>query len=475
VALQALVQVFEQYIQQMILNWWKSVYVKASILSIILLVSCARTQTISEFDNVDSEQTSSKEKPSTQVEYFKENSLRFENHRYVESIKTVQMYRTGDPISDPVIGLSQGQALELHFDELGTDLENYYYRLYHCNADWQQSDLLSTEYIQGFLSDAITNYEYSFNTLRQYIHYTVSVPNANMKITKSGNYLLAVMRDDDEEQLVLTHRFMVVDNRVAIQPNVRQTAVVAERDFKQLIDFEVHYASFDIANPFRDIKTVIMQNQRWDNAISDLQPVFLRDKILEYRYEDGNDFWGGNEYRVFNVSSVRAATDRIKNIRQMDDYWYVNLATDYKRNLKNHFTWQDINGNYLIKTNDGYDDLTESDYVDVHFELAMDSPIDFGGVYIFGALSGRKTDKDFQMTYNYEEKKYECTVPLKQGYYEYQYVVLMDKTREVDFLTIEGSHYETDNEYTILIYYRDIRNDYDELIGVRSFSSLDFF
>ncbi len=408
-------------------------------------------------------------------DYFGENAIRFKDQVYREGIKSVQLYPLGNPLDYPIIGMNTGETLELHFDELGNDLGQYYYRLYHCNSDWTRSDIIEMQYLDGFYSNIINDYDMSFNTLRPFVHYTAQIPNESMRIKASGNYLLVVTVDDDEDNPILTKRFMVVDRRVAVQANVRQSPKVEERRYKQLVNFEVHHASLDIANPFRDVKTVIIQNYRWDRAITDLKPVFLRDKILEYRYDIGNDFWAGNEFRQFNISSTRYITEQVTSVVREGDRYVARLSRDFKRSLKGYRTFQDINGKYLVRNTEGFNDIIESDYVDVKFQLDWPNADENGSFYVFGGLSNWNIDKDFKLRYNYDTEAYECTAPLKQGFYEYQYVYLADKSDEIDELVVEGSYFETENDYTILVYFRNISLDYDQLIGSYSFSTRDRF
>ncbi|NNC83326.1 MAG: DUF5103 domain-containing protein [Flavobacteriales bacterium] len=410
-----------------------------------------------------------------ELEYYDGSELRFDDRVYHEDIKSVQLYPMGDPLGYPIITLDAGQPLELHFDDLGNDVEQYYYRIYHCNADWTKSDIIEMQYMDGFFSDILNNYDMSFNTLVPYVHYTATIPNQSMRLKISGNYLLVVTRDDDEEQPILSRRFMVVEPRVAIQATVKQSAQADIRPFAQLVDFELHHASFPINNPFRDIKTVVLQNYRWDRAITDLKPLFLKDRILEYRYDRGNVFMGGNEFRQFNISTTRYLTENIASIQRVGDRFKADLNVDYKRNLNGYLTYRDINGKYINRNVEGFNDVIESDYVDVRFQLDWPRALSNGSFYVFGGLSDWRASAEYRMAYNDSTHRYEATLPLEQGYYEYQYVFLKDMEDTYDETLVEGSFFETENDYTILVYYRDISNDYDQLIGSYTFTTRDRF
>lgn len=452
-------------------------FLKASALLgilVLFLSSCSGTKEATD-SGISSDSPSPKIDRERDDEYVDESSIKFRDYIYKEGIKSAQLYPLGNPLSYPIIGLNTGEQLELHFDELGNDLEQYYVRLYHCNSDWTQSDIIEMQYMDGFFSDVINTYDMSFNTLRPYVHYSHLIPNESMRIKASGNYLLVVTQDDDDELPILSRRFMVVDQRVAVEATVRQSPKVEERRYKHLVNFEVHHASFDISNPFRDVKTVILQNNRWDRAITDLKPIFLRDRIMEYRYDFGNDFWAGNEFRQFNISSTRYITEQVTSVYREGDHFVARLSRDFKRSLQGYRTFRDINGKYIVRNTEGFNDITESDYVDVKFMLDWPEPDKNGSFYVYGGLSNWDIVSDFKLRYDYDEDAYVCTAPLKQGFYEYQYVYLADKSDEIDEMVVEGSYFETENDYTILVYFRNISLDYDQLIGSYSFSTRDRF
>ena len=435
--------------------------------------SCTSPQTV-----VDGEgSTVNKVPPKADLieDYVGNSAIRFEDHVYEDGIETVQLYPSSEPLAYPIIFLGGEQRLELHFDDLGQELDQYYYRIYHCTAEWKRSDIIEMQYMEGFFTDLVDDYDMSFNTLVPYVHYRAEIPNESLRMTISGNYLLVVTRDDDESQPILSKRFMVVDPRVVVEGDVRQSLNTEDRRYKQLINFNVHHPSIQFNNPFRDVKAVILQNWRWDRVIDDLKPIFLRDRMLEYRYDRGNDFWGGNEFRQFNISSTRFVSERVLSIQREGDRFVAYISRDFKRNLQGYLTYEDINGRYSVNNTQGFDAVTESDYVDTHFLLDYPDGQDNGSFYIYGALSNWDIDPAFKLRYDYDLEGYACTVPLKQGYYEYQYVFLPDMSDEVDELPIEGSYYETENNYTILIYYRDISVDYDQLIGFTSFSTRNRF
>src|SRR3990172_2462469 len=283
-------------------------------------------------------------------EYYKKEYPRFENYIYKDNIKTALLHKEGWQLSFPVIELNSNEKVKLSFDDLDAGTKNYYYTIIHCSADWEPSEIRETEYIEGFTENQISDYKYSFNTMQNYTHYNLIIPNEDISITKSGNYLLKVFLNKDPENVVLSGRFMVVDRKVTIQAKVKQATSVNDRNYKHEIDFTIIHTGYDIADPYGDIKVIITQNDRWDNAIKNLKPLFVRNNELIYDHDEDNVFPAGNEYRHFDIKSLRYQSERIKKImyEQSDTLPvkknHVYLLDDESRSFKRYSTDRDING-----------------------------------------------------------------------------------------------------------------------------------
>jgi hypothetical protein len=293
-----------------------------------------------------------------------------------------------------------------------------------------------------------------------------------MRITKSGNYLLKVFTSDDPEDVIITKRFVVYQNRLQITARVFQASIIADRNYKQEIDFTINYMGYSITNPYADLKVVITQNNRWDNAKSDLKPVFVKDNELVYDLDEANVFPGGNEYRNFDIKSIRYHSERIYTVITDSIGNQVTLMNDEKRNIKRYYTNPDLNGNYLVKIQEGRDSEVEADYCFVKFFLPYDEVLTDGNLYVFGAYNNWKCTSENLLRYNANRFGYEATILFKQGYYNYNYGFLKDGSKEVDETFIEGSHYETENDYTIYVYHRQIGTFYDQLIAVKRLNSM---
>ena len=260
------------------------------------------------------------------AEYYVRNHIRYENHVYKEEIKSVQLYSQGWELSQPVIRLGTEDQLKLSFDQLDSALANYSYSFIHCNANWEPSDMVFPEYINGLSEDFITDYFYSRGTFQRYIHYNLYFPNPNIRFILSGNYILKVWVTDNEKELVLTRRFVVVEDRIGIEANIHPATSVADRFKKQEVDFTLNATSYQMTNPYKDLKVVILQNYRWDNAATHLRPVFVKENSIEFDLDDKNVFNGGNEFRFFDIKDLQFRTTNVERITNTNQVNHVYLT-----------------------------------------------------------------------------------------------------------------------------------------------------
>ncbi len=409
-----------------------------------------------------------------QEDYVNENVMHYSDWSYKSNIQTIKLHESSFDANPAILELNGNTFLELSFDDLDFDKKNYSISFEHCNANWEPSNLMATEFINGFFEANILNYTYSTNTIQKYTHYAIMFPQANINFTKSGNYIVYVYQDNDKEKLILTKRFMIFENKVTLVSTIRQASGNDEQYEKQHIDFTILNSGYEITNPFTDLKVIITQNNRWDNAVNDIKPTFVEPTKLTYSLDDKTTFNGGNEFRYFDTRSLRTYTERVNTIyRDSVSKYHIELKTDELRTFKNYSFYSDINGGYLIKNKDmtGNPDV-EADYAWVHFFFPYDNALSEGNFYILGRLTEWKTNKTNRLTYNYKKLGYECKLFLKQGYYNYSYVFLSDNKKGGDETLTEGNHWETENDYTIYVYHRQRGTYYDQLISVKRLNSM---
>ncbi len=410
------------------------------------------------------------------TDYYKPGFIRYENYIYNPQIRSVTLSRNNEPVSDAVIILNSTQQLNLGFDELTQESKNYYFKFIHCDFNWSPSRLHESDYTDGFFYEQVSEYAPSFNTYQPYYHYSIVFPSQQMRITKSGNYIILVYENNNEEQPVLTYRFRVVEQLAMFTSSIHRATIVEDRNSKQEVDFSINYTGYNIQNPYSDLRIVIQQNGRWDNMITDLKPLFVKDHEVDYNFEEGNVFNGGNEFRNFDMRSLQYSTPYIeKIIPDSSGGYHVFVRKDESRSYQRYSIIDDINGKYLVKIYDGRNDNTEADYAKVTFRLKYPDPLASGTFYVMGALTNWKTDTISKMKYDYAESVYSCTLFLKQGYYDYEYVWVDDTKKAADETAIEGNHFETENDYYLYAYHIDISNRYDRLIGFKKLNTKNIY
>ncbi|MCZ2129556.1 MAG: DUF5103 domain-containing protein [Bacteroidia bacterium] len=402
--------------------------------------------------------------------------LEYKNKTYEEAIMTVILQKTGTEERIPLVSMSNPiGALTLRFDELRPENDYYQYKYIHCSANWTPSELHTFDYIDGAQSENIDNYGFSQNTYFQYTSYSLTFPTENMRLKLSGNYLLVVYRNYDENDIILTQRFMVVNDIANIDAIVERSSEVEYRMKKQEIDFTVKYDNYEIPNPMTDINAVILQNTNWTTAIYGLKPRFVNNGVLDYNYNAENNFWGANEFRYFDIRSLRTMSPSVQR-KYIDEYNrpVAELYKEKTRATDPYLEYLDYNGKIVLDNKDGSgrDPNISSDYVQVKFYY-----INPGGelntpLYIFGELTNWELKDDYKLVYDKSKNLYYCEATLKQGYYSYWYVTPSANASETINLSLtEGNYYQTENTYTILIYHKNQFLRYDELIGYTQLSS----
>jgi len=398
----------------------------------------------------------------------------YTNTIFDKRIKTVQLYREGWNLSYPLINLNSDERLVLHFDLLDDQAETYYYTFVHCSKDWEKSDIFINDYLEGFPENEIEDFKPSFNTTVDYIHYKLIFPNERIKITLSGNYILCIYPNGNPDKPVLTRRFIVTEDAAKIDIKIHRPQMTSDNNTGQQVDLTVSISGLNIIDPYRNIYSFLLQNGRWNNAKKNLVPDFYGSSELKYSaLSENNTFNGGNEFRYFDIKSIRYLSEFIKNIDFRPPNYHVLLAPADNREFKPYFYSQDFNGKYYIAVQEGRDPDTDADYVYVYFTLPSKYELANGKMYVSGGLTDWSFNENNLMVFNPIQQQYECTMLLKQGWYNYEYVFLRNGDQEGVASKFEGSHYETENDYLALVYYRNPRDRYDRVIGTGSANTLN--
>ncbi len=399
-------------------------------------------------------------------DYYNPDEFDFADKTYKDNIKTVLFHPRNQPLAYPMIPLGSKFQLELTFDDLDGDVKNYSYTIVHCTANWEESDLSPFDYIEGFTEDSFDDYRYSFNTLQSYTQYRVYLPNQRMDFTKSGNYILKVFENSNQEEVILSKRFLVYEEKVIINSRVIAPNISRYLRTHQRLSFSFDYGMLGTLNPMTDIQVSILQNGRWDKAVHKLRPQFVRNKELVFDYSDQTLFKAGKEFRYFDFRNFSFNTEKVDKIwiEEETNTNQVKINRDEKRHTERYNYWKDMNGQFVIGRFGGFTRV-DADYAWVHFSFEKEAPLDNGNVYVYGKFCDWEATDDNKMRYDYEDKSYKAKAYLKQGVYNYQYVVWEDGNEQIDDSILEGDYYETENNYIILIYFRPFNARYDQLVG----------
>lgn len=382
-----------------------------------------------------------------------------------ENIASLQVVSGTDWMGDAIIRLDSNDRLNISFDELSHQYRRYVYSLTHCDPNWYPTDgLFTSDYVSGYHEDiTIDNYQESINTNQLYTHYTLKIPNSSCKPKISGNYRLDII-DDETKDTVITTRFMVTENIATIGKNILTDTDVDVRNRHQQISLRVDYpASLKASNPREQFRVLVMQNHRSDNQVWCPPAPILRQGTMEWTHTKDLIFPAGNEYHKFEVLDVHRNSLGVDRI-DWDGEWYnVHLYHDYPRRA--YVYDEDADGAFYLRNSDNIENDIASEYVKVNFYL--DTPRLDGDVYLDGKWTYNELSEKYLMQYDEENKWYHAEIPLKYGYYSYQYLnIQSDNVKSLSpTRDTEGDFYQTENRYLIMVYYRGNGDRYWRLVG----------
>jgi len=392
-----------------------------------------------------------------------------------DAIKSIKLYPVGDQTSYAMVTLNAIEQLELHFDDINLYSKNYFYTYQLCDVEWVPLQLSQFDYIKGFSQVRLNVFRQSSVSITRYVHYSAKLPARNCMPSRSGNYLLKVFENGDTSKLVFTKKMLVVDNKVGLGVRVTQPFSGNDYQFHQRVTVNINPNNLDIFNVNQQIKVVVLQNFRWDNAQMASSPTFIRNKQLEFNQEGLFDFEGGKEFRWLDLRSFRLQSDRVRKAEYSDKGTDIFVVADTARPQLRYQYYKDFNGMYYIGMFENFDPWFQSDYAKVHFTFIPENrePIMDRDLYLLGEFTQFQLNDNSKLQYNSQNGAYEKELFLKNGYYSYAFAT---KDRRPGsgpvFKYTEGNNWDTENNYTALVYYRGFGARADELIGALSVNSL---
>lgn len=388
--------------------------------------------------------------------------------KMVANLRTLRMTVDGDASRFPVLKLNSNEKLEVSFDDLTHEYQRYTYKIEHCDVEGNPTtELFESDYVRTTDDQVvITNYEPSENTTVQYTHYAFSIPNTNMRPLISGNYRLTVSteNEEDEEVVVLQTYFAVVDTKVGIYPSATTNTEVDWNGTHQQIELKVDCSNLVVRDAQSEIKTLVMQNRRFDNMAKDVPFTAQNGNVLLWEHSRELIFDAGNEYRKMEILSTRYPGMHGESVRWFDPYYHYTLQTDYPR--RNYLYDEDRNGQSVVRYEGTGDADTQADYVMTHFVLDTPQLPEGKEVYVSGQWTSLGLAPQYKMHYNHADACYEANILMKCGYYNYLYLCADKSNSQVgSTMPIEGNYFQTENEYDILVYYRPTGSRYWQLVG----------
>ncbi|MDR0865471.1 MAG: DUF5103 domain-containing protein [Candidatus Symbiothrix sp.] len=393
------------------------------------------------------------------------NAQVFRTGALAEPIKTLRVSVVDNWKAAPVIDLHQNNRIEINFDALGAAPEYYTYRILHCNANWTLSQLVESEYLAGLQNNPVEDYANSFNTKMDYVNYRLLIPNDNVSLKISGNYVVQVISSETNEP-VLNACFSVVEPQATVQMQVSAITDNGSNSRYQAVSFEVGYGN-EIKNPAQDLKVYVLQNNRYDNEAVLVKPLNIQNRKAIYDHSPSLIFAAGNEYRSFEMTTTDYPGMNIENIEYHSPYYHSILRPAPLRSNRAYTFYEDIDGKVFIRHNDSEDSDIEADYQFAHFYLPCEKPF-LEKVYILSEAFNNRLDTRSEMDYSSKDKGYVKAALLKEGYYNYMYVTRKNASSPALTGPIEGDFYQTENEYRVMVYARTMGMRYDKLIGVQT-------
>jgi len=385
------------------------------------------------------------------------------------NIKTVSFVQSGNNVV-PIFEL--GSSFEFQFDDLFGNEANYYFEVTHCDYNWKPTDIPKTDYIHGFDNQRITDYSNSFNTLQVYSHYRLAFPNQfTTQLRISGNYMLKILNEDRE--VVFSRKFILYENHSTVAAQVKRSRNLSNIDYKQNLEFTIVSNDIVFQTPIQNVKVLLLQNGDLNTGIKNVPPQYTIGNQLVYKYDKETQFWGGNEFVYFENKDIRAASNNVGRVGSNNDIYNSYLYTNQARGNQIYSNYQDVNGNFVVKNINAANNDIEADYAWVYFTLSAPAFRSNKDIYVTGMFNNYSISPEYKMDYNTDKAVYEKAIMIKQGFTNFEYTIA-DKKGIVDYENaIDGNFYQTENEYTLLVYYKESTDRYQRVIGKGNANSIN--
>ena len=380
-----------------------------------------------------------------------------------DNVKSISFQKQNENKFSNIFVGTINEKFSLSFDILSGLEHDLYYVIEHCDFNWEKSQLIKSEYIQGFDDVKIDNYSSSFNTYQIYTHYNISFPNSNTSFKKSGNYIIKILDEYGDE--IFRRKFILYENLVTVQTEIKRSRQIEFINEKQVVNFEINPINIQLNNPSKTVKVKVFKNNELNYSIDNIKPQYNMGRKLIYKYDKELSFWGGNEYLFFENKFVRNTSINIRGF-DLEDIYSNFLFEDFSRKNRKYTYNPDINGGFLFNVNNSSNAEFEADYVNIHFYLRKPQAFDSENkIYVVGDFNNYQIGDEYLMEYNSRYNLFELVLKLKQGFYNYKYIAV-NQEKKIIHGEISGNFDETENEYNVIVYYRNYGERFDRVVGV---------
>lgn len=364
-----------------------------------------------------------------------------------------------------------GDAFSFEFDDLFGNEADYYFQITHCDYNWMPTSIPKNEYLSGFDDQKIQEYINSFNTLQLFTHYRLTFPNNYSKILLSGNYVLTILNSDKE--IVLKRYFVLYENAVSVPLRIRRPRTVKSIYSKHNLDFEINAKDILFQNPTQNLKVVLLQNNNFNTAIKNIVPQYNMGNVFVYKYDLETQFWAGNEFLNFDSKDIKSANNYVSFVNSDNEIYNTHLYTNDAKSSFPYTNYEDLNGNFSVRKFDAENNIIESDYSWVYFSLSAPLANPSSSIYVVGMFNNYSMTPENKMEFNTKKGIYEKAILIKQGFTNYQYLTVNNKGIIDQENAVDGNFYQTDNDYTVLVYYKGAIDRYERVIGKGTAKSLN--
>jgi hypothetical protein len=385
------------------------------------------------------------------------------------NIKTISFVQNSQNVI-PIFKL--GDSFQFQFDDLFGNEADYYYEITHCDYNWIPTDIPKSEYLSGFDSQKIQEYINSFNTLQTFTHYNLSIPNNYTRILLSGNYILTLL--NSEKEVVLKRQFILHEDLVTVPLKIKRPRNVKNIYSKHNLEFEIKPGDqLFFQNPMQNLKVLLLQNGKFNTAIKNIVPQYTLSNNFVYKYDQETQFWAGNEFLNFDSKDIKNANNYVSYINSENDIYNTHLFTNNDKSSFPYTNFSDLNGNFSVRKYDAENQQIESDYSWVYFSLSAPLANPKSSIYVVGMFNNYSMSPEYKMDFNTEKGLYEKAILIKQGFTNFQYLTLNNKGYIDQENAIDGNFYQTENDYTVLVYYKGSTDRYERVIGKGTANSIN--